>query len=229
MIDVPKCCTICCTPCIVPCQPCCGLLLDCENKIKAACEGLFKCGPEVDCKTVGCELTLGQAALEGLCGVWHVSTEAFPGPLPSILYPCCCGPICCPGGVDETLSGDTFSKGGPTTSKMFVFEFCCGKCGATCAAMCACHTRINDPCFGLSPIGLCSSPAFGGKEGPFWYTCCNQCIYPSIKVGAPTFAFTPPSFAMVPCKLVQYLDIFPLSMLGLSAFCHAGGAAKVGP
>lgn len=229
MIDVPACCTCICTPCIVPCQPCCGLLLNCEAKVKAFCEGLCNFGPEVECKAVGCELTAGQAAIEGLCGVWHVSSEAFPGPLPSILFPCCCGPCCpCPGGVDETLNGDTFAKGSPpTTKKMFALDWCCGSMRASCILCLSCHTRINDPCYGLSPIGLCSNPAFGGAAGPFWYTICNKCVYPSVKFGPPTFAFTPPSFAIVPCKLVQFLGLFPLSLLGLGPFL-TGGGAKVG-
>jgi len=186
----------------------------CDVAIAGFCGGLLKCGPEAECKAAGCELTLGVGALEGLFGIWHVATEMFPAPLPPLLFPCCCGPcIPCPGGVHEEFNGGNFKKSDAAviTKKIHCLEYICGSCAASLT--CQPYKCIMNPYCGLSPIGLCSDPAFGGGPGPFWYTFCNKCVWPSLAITVPTFGFTPPSIAFVPFKCITYFDM-AVKMLG---------------
>lgn len=172
-------CNICaklCAPCIPICKPVCGLLLKCEEFCQGKCKPLCELGPECACKAAGCELTLGVAAIEKICGVWHVATDSYPAFLPSILFPCFCFP-CPPGcGQDETKSGDNFAPGGPTTKSV--------KC-----VSCLCGQLLQHPC--LAPHtscsmgygGFCMDPIFNGKL-PFWFCNENRCISVSFKKGS---------------------------------------------
>ena len=192
--DCVKCCGCCCpccptceiqccsfdcnmvANCFVACQgPCAAifaLLLTCETICQANCAKICAVSPEIPCKASGCELTLGQAALEDKIGVWHLATDTYPMFLPSILFPCGCFPLCPGFGQDETLSGDTFSPGGPTQTKTVkIFELACGMCIKL--GPCAPHTSCK-----LGICGFCMNPIFGG-ELPLWF--CTECKYPSIK------------------------------------------------
>jgi hypothetical protein len=164
------CCKLCNPQCLLNCQAkcqCWGLCepicVKCRGPCKpvcAFCKKLNCCdvGPEMECKAVGCELTLGIPAIENLVGVWHIATIMFPKPLPAIIYPCCFGPppIKCPGGKDEEYSGGNFKIGGPTdTQKIKILQALCGSCAP--------YERIK-----ASPLGLMMDPAFDGNP-PAWY------------------------------------------------------------
>jgi hypothetical protein len=123
--------------------------------IDAACD----LGPGCECKTVGCELTGGVPAIEAQLGVWHIATDMFPSKLPAILYPCVFGPVCCPGGKDEEMKGDSFSIGGPTVGENIkIMRFCCGRCSP--------YDMIKK-----SIWGLVLEPPFDG-DIPAWYNAC---------------------------------------------------------
>ena len=168
-----------CAPCQKICKPVCDGLLKCEEFCQAKCKPLCELGPECECKAAGCELTCGVAAIEKLCGVWHVATDSYLGMVPSILFPCCCFPPCIPGlGQDETISGDNFAPGGPTTKKVHIVS-------------CLCSPMLQHPC--LAPhtacsmgwFGLCMDPIFNGKT-PLWFCNETRCISFEFKKGSIT-------------------------------------------
>ena len=140
-----------CLNCRAPCKPVCGI---CKG-LDAACD----LGPGCECKTVGCELTGGVPAIEAQLGVWHIATDMFPSKLPAILYPCLFGPVCCPGGKDEEMKGDSFSIGGPTVGENIkIMRFFCGRCSP--------YDMIKN-----SIWGLVLDPPFDG-DIPAWYNAC---------------------------------------------------------
>lgn len=154
-----------CRPhCKVPCQ----LILDCEGKLQAFCNGpTLDIGPEIGCKSVGAEVTCGQSSLENLVGVWHCGNKMFPEPIPSILHPCCCFSFAVPipVGEDNSVSGDNFSVGPPTVVKMKLCRAFCGSCCST-GLLCNPHKSLT-----ACACGACMEPAFGGNL-PFWF--CNE-------------------------------------------------------
>ena len=153
-----------CGACRGPCKPICEILAGCDG----TCAGLLDIGPEVECKTVGGELTMGMAALEDLCGVIHSSSTAYPAFLPSNLFLLCClnVPIC--SGQDEKKTDDLFEKGESSpVSKMKL-------CNAMCSANPACRPHAT---LSQGICGLCMDPIFAGSA-PCWY--CTETIFPPV-------------------------------------------------
>jgi hypothetical protein len=142
----------------------CGICVS----IEGACQGLLDLGPELDCKTVGAEVTLGVKALEDLCGIIHASTTMYPTFLPSNLFLLCCVRIPCIGGQDEKKTDDLFEEG--ESSPVTKVKLCRGACSANPA--CAPHTALSQ---GI--CGLCMDPLFNGSV-PCWY--CKETVFPPV-------------------------------------------------
>lgn len=169
-----------CKPAQAACKPVCALLDSWEKFCQGKCSALWGQGPEIPCKAAGCELTCGLAALENVVGVWHLATDSFPSPIPSIVFPCICFGPCPPGlGQDESMSGDKFEKaGGPKeTKKVKILDFLCGHCQY--GPLCMPHTMVKQ-----SWCGLCMDPLWGGGEAPCWYCNETKCLSVSLPNGA---------------------------------------------
>lgn len=172
------------------CSPLINLTITCRNLCKIPCELIQKCeltlqglltgptcdiGPEIGCKSVGVEITCGQKALENSIGVWHFGNTMFPEFLPSMLFPCCCFGVFfpLPIGEDNTVSGENWSTGTPTVTKLKLCKCLFGQC---CSASLCCkpHAACS-----ASICGLCMEPAFNGAL-PFWF--CSEFQLPYIKI-----------------------------------------------
>lgn len=189
LVTIPWC-AIQCNYCTIDCGQCAALCKGCSASCKPACDCLLKCetmcqqdcafGPEIAFKAMGCELTCGIAALEGIMGVWHVASDMCPYFCPAV--------IC----QHESKSGETFS---PSASPVETAKCSLGKCILTpCLQGPACkpHTFAQ-----TGPCGFFMDPLFGGNL-PFWFcketkppsldvkmtTCGQLCAFGTAKVGS---------------------------------------------
>ena len=174
-----SCCISICAPCKAGCKPVCDAVLNCEKMCQAKLPAMCDIGPELGCKSVGAELTCGMAALEGLCGVWHVGNDMFPEMLPSVLFPCCCFTVPIPAPGQDNTSGGDWAPGGPTTSKV---KICKSVCGDTCVMMPCCNLHKN---LSMGACGLCMDPMFGGTD-PFWFKKAFKMPYIKMKAKGPS-------------------------------------------
>ena len=187
-----------CTPCKCDCTLCDKICTNCRGPCKPVCEICQKCdqiceiGPEIPCKAVGCELTLGVPALEKIFGTWHVAFDAFPMQLPAVLYPCiCCLPAAltppCPGGKDEVKNGDTFEVGAATeTQRVKILSFLCKACSP--------YSALKQSIWGLA-----MDPIFGGDTPPFWYG--TKFEPPKMVMSAKNFGSVHPEDVIEPLKM----------------------------
>jgi hypothetical protein len=153
-----------CGACVGPCTPVCEFCKGLEGK----CDFIFELGPDIPCKTVGGEITLGMKALEDLFGLTHLATTRFPGCLPSALYPFCVNgsPPCCVG-QDEVKKDDDFEH---NTGEVVITNVKCGRALCDGSPACRPHATLSQ---GI--CGLCMDPIFAGNV-PFWY--CTETVFP---------------------------------------------------
>ena len=115
---------------------------------------------------MGCELLYGISALEGIFGIWHVSTVRYPMCCPAILYPCYGGPICCPGGSNETVSKELLFSPSETPTlheEVFILSHLCADLFKPFKALKPYHMMKR------TVFGLLMSPVWGGEAPPEWH------------------------------------------------------------